>query len=301
MDRLRDKTGIIEHVIRVRDGLTIFAAEYPAAAGHARDSALLPVICLPGLSRNSRDFHGFAKAVSSDPVKPRRIVCIDYRGRGRSAWDPDPSRYQLAVEAGDVLEVCSALDIDAAIFVGTSRGGLILHLLPGMALDLSRANILNDIGPVIEIDGLLAIARYLNAEGRYPSWRAAATALKMLHGPAFPALQPSDWDEMARSLFREADGVIRPDFDPALVAPLLELSAETRLADLWPLFDRLRDRPLMVIRGETSTLLSGETVAAMGRRHPALHALTVAGQGHAPLLHLPDVIGPIKAFLATLD
>ena len=296
-----ERNGIVEHFIRVRDGLTVFAAEYPAVGPQTGGDPLLPVICLPGLSRNSRDFHRFAQAISTDQAKPRRVIAIDYRGRGRSDWDPDPSRYQLSVEAGDVLEICSTLDIDAALFVGTSRGGLILHLLPGMAPDLSRGNILNDIGPVIEIDGLLAIGRYLNNEGRYPSWRAAATALKMLHGPAFPALEAADWDEMALSLYREADGVILPDFDPALVAPLLELSAATPLADLWPLFERLRDRPLMVIRGETSTLLSQETVNAMAGRHPALQSLTVAGQGHAPLLHLPGVIAPIKAFLSTLD
>ncbi|TCQ28856.1 alpha/beta fold hydrolase [Rhizobium sp. PP-CC-3G-465] len=295
-----DRNGIVEHFIRVRDDLTLFAAEYPAAHRAADGDDPLPVVCLPGLSRNSRDFHGFAQALSNDREKPRRVIAVDYRGRGRSDWDPDPSRYQLSVEAGDVLEICGALDIDAAIFVGTSRGGLILHLLPGMAPGLSRANILNDIGPVIEIGGLLAIARYLNDEGRYASWRAAAMALKMLHGPAFPALQASDWDEMAQSLYREADGVIIPDFDPALVAPLLELSAETPLADLWPLFDRLRAQPLMVIRGETSSLLSQKTVLDMARRHPGLHSLTVPGQGHAPLLHLPGVIEPIADFLATL-
>ncbi len=295
-----DENGIVEHFIRVRDGLTLFAAGYPAARPSADGDDSLPVICLPGLSRNSRDFHGFARAVSNDRKRPRRVIAIDYRGRGRSDWDPDPSRYQLAVEAGDVVDICSALGIEAAIFVGTSRGGLILHLLPGMAPGLSRANILNDIGPVIEIGGLLAIARYLNDEGRYTSWRAAAAALKMLHGPAFPALRAADWDEMAQSLYRETDGVILPDFDPALVAPLLELSAETPLADLWPLFDRLREQPLMVIRGETSSLLSQKTVSDMARRHPGLRSLTVPGQGHAPLLHLPGVIAPVADFLATL-
>lgn len=295
-----DRNGIGEHFIRVRDGLTLFAAEYPAIRRRSDGNIPLPVVCLPGLSRNSRDFHGFARTVSSDPEMPRRVIAIDYRGRGRSDWDADPSRYQLSVEAGDVLEICSALDIDAAIFVGTSRGGLILHLLAGMAPGLSQANILNDIGPVIEIAGLLAIARYLNDEGRYTSWRAAAMALKMLHGPAFPALEAADWDDMAESLYRETDGAIVPDFDPALVAPLLELSAETPPADLWPLFDRLREKPLMVIRGETSSLLSQNTVLDMARRHSGMQALTVPGQGHAPLLHLPGVIEPISRFMATV-
>lgn len=295
-----DRTGIVEHFIRVRDGLTLFAAEYSGTPSVADGNTPLPVVCLPGLSRNSRDFHEFAKAVAGNAEKPRRVVAIDYRGRGRSEWDADPSRYQLSVEAHDVVDICNALDIDAAIFVGTSRGGLILHLLPGIAPDLAQANILNDIGPKIEIGGLLAIARYLNDEGRYTSWRAAATALKMLHGPAFPALRASDWDDMAQSLYRESDGNIVPDFDPALVAPLLELTAETALADLWPLFDRLRDRPLMTIRGETSTLLSNATIAEMMRRHPGMRSLTVPGQGHAPLLHTAGVIEPVMDFLATL-
>jgi pimeloyl-ACP methyl ester carboxylesterase len=295
--------AIIEHHIRTRDGLSLFAAEYPAGPrnGAGTKAARLPVVCLPGLSRNSRDFDGLARAVSGRPAGARRVIAIDYRGRGRSDWDPDPSRYQLAVEAGDVVEICAALDIDAAIFVGTSRGGLILHLLPAMTPDLARANILNDIGPVIEIDGLLAIGRYLTTERSFPNWRAASTALKMLHGPAFPALSAEDWPEMATSLYREHDGAIIPDFDPALVAPLAELTAQTPMADLWPLFARFADRPLMTIRGETSTLLSPETLLEMGRRHGDMTALTVKGQGHAPLLHKPDVLAPILTFLAQLD
>lgn len=294
-----------EHRITVRDGLCLFAAEFPVPPALESRKGHLPVVCLPGLSRNSRDFDRFAQHVSTHPHKPRRVVSIDYRGRGLSDWDPDPGRYTVPVETGDVVEICGALGIDAAIFVGTSRGGLILHHLPDLAPGLSRANILNDIGPAIEIGGLLAIARYLNQESRFSAWRAAAMALKMLHGAAFPALAAADWDEMARCLYREQNGVIAPDYDPALVAPLKTLTEDTPLAslfsDLWPRFDRLIGIPLMTIRGETSTLLSEATVIAMSRRHGNMTSLTAPGQGHAPLLHVPGVIAAVQHFLDTLD
>jgi pimeloyl-ACP methyl ester carboxylesterase len=295
----------IEHRITIRDGLSLFAAEFPVPPALESRKGHLPVVCLPGLSRNSRDFDRFAQRVSTHPQKARRVVSIDYRGRGLSDWDPDPRRYTVPVETGDVVEICKALGIDAAIFVGTSRGGLILHHLPGMAPGLSHANILNDIGPTIEIGGLLAIARYLNQESRYATWRSAAIALKMLHGSAFPALAAEDWDEMARCLYRDQDGAIVPDYDPALVAPLKSLTEETPLAsmfsDLWSLFDRLSGQPLMTIRGETSTLLREETVLAMARRHDNMIRLAAPGQGHAPLLHLPGVFEPVQRFLDGLD
>src|SRR5690606_30383098 len=149
---------------------------------HARDyggpaPGRLPLVCLPGLSRNARDFHRFALSLPG-----RRVVALDYRGRGGSAYDPDPANYTVAVECRDVITVCAALGIEHAIFVGTSRGGLILHVLAAIRPDLIAAAVLNDIGPEIESAGLKEIRDYLGRSGTHGSFEDAADTLARIHG-----------------------------------------------------------------------------------------------------------------------
>ncbi len=298
----RDEAGFAEHSIQNADGLSLYVRAY--GAGNPGTGARLPVICLPGLSRNSRDFHPLAVALSS-PKSPadsaRRVFCLDYRGRGLSDWDSDKSRYQLPIEAADVIAVCAALEISSAIFIGTSRGGLILHLLAAMKPDLLAGVILNDIGPVIEMQGLLHIREYLTPAPPPPSWPAAAERLKSMHGAVFPALSEADWLDMAKAIYREKNGQILPDFDPALVEPLQALDENTPIADLWPLFDGFKGMPLMAIRGAHSNILSSNTFAEMGARHPNMQAVTAPGQGHAPLLHLQPTLGAIDNFIAAMS
>lgn len=286
----------MERRIAVDDGLTLSVRDVRPRD----DGGRLPVICLPGLSRNSRDFEPLARLLVADGDAPRRVVSIDSRGRGGSDWDPDPARYTLAVEAGDVVTVLAALGIDRAIVFGTSRGGLLVHLLPALAPGLLAGAILNDIGPVIGLDGLLAIAAVLTRPIRHPTWAEAALALRRTYGAEFPVLEAKDWEEMARCIFTETDDGLVPDFDPAIAAPLASLTHQTELADLWPAFETLADIPLLVLRGETSSLLSPETVAAMQARNRHMLAATIPGQGHVPLPHHPAVLGPLRAFLATL-
>jgi len=276
------------------DGLQLYARDY----GHddPRTQQSLPVVCLPGLSRNSRDFHLLATQLSTHPEKPRRVVALDYRGRGFSAWDPDKSHYQLPVEAQDVLTACAVLDISQAIFIGTSRGGLILHLLAAMRPALLRGVVLNDIGPVIEVAGLLLIRQYLEAQPRLHTWEEAIENLRRVHGASFPALDSSDWKDMAEAIFRLKDEAIGADFDPALIEPLRSVDANTPIADLWPLYEGLKSVPLMTIRGENSTILSPATFAEMAERHPGMKSVTAQGQGHAPLLHRPELLAEIIAF-----
>ena len=287
------ETGFEERFFQADDGLQLYARDY----GGTTLVPSLPIVCLPGLSRNSRDFHQLAIALSTDPSLPRRVITLDYRGRGRSAWDPDKSHYQLPVEANDILTACAAFDIARAIFIGTSRGGLILHLLAAMRPDLLEGIIFNDIGPVIEIEGLLQIRRYLEAQAVLQSWEDAADNLKRVHGAAFPALDRLDWLDMAHAIFRQRDGQIVADFDPALIEPLKSLDRNTPLADLWPLFDGMKAIPLMTIRGENSTILSAATVRDMAARHPQMKSVTAEGQGHAPVLHRPELLSEIRAFI----
>lgn len=284
-----------EHHLPASDGLMLYARDYrphdPAAVRRT------PVICLAGLSRNCRDFHPFASMIVAGEESCRRVIALDYRGRGRSAWDEDKSNYNLIVECNDVLAVMTALGIDRAAFIGTSRGGLILHLLATTRPEAIAAVILNDIGPVIEADGLREIASYLGGDERPRSWDEAAAILRRTHGAAFPALTDADWQEMARAIYVEQHGRLVADFDPAIAAQLQMLDLSRPLPDLWPQFDAFWAMPLMAIRGEHSRLLSAEAFAAMATRHPHLRACTAAGQGHAPLLHKPDVFTTLMDFL----
>lgn len=282
--------------IRTPDDLSLHVAifgRWPDPAPDARP----PILCLPGLTRNGRDFYPFAQAMAGDAACPRSVITIDARGRGGSDRDPDESRYTVPVEAGDVLAVMDALGIEKADFVGTSRGGLILHILAAQALPRLGRLVLNDIGPVIETEGLRQIQAYLDPSAPPLSRADVVSALKRVHGPSFPALDEADWVDMADALYRQEGERLVADYDPAIARQTRALDLSQPLPDLWALYDLMGPLPLAVIRGEHSALLSVDTVEAMRRHHPGLTVIEAAGQGHAPLLHRADVIGPLRAFL----
>ncbi|MGC4025225.1 MAG: alpha/beta hydrolase [Mesorhizobium sp.] len=275
------QAGFSDFFYKVADGLTLHARIY----GTDNDG-FLPVVCLPGLTRNARDFHQLACFLANDSQPKRKIVCFDYRGRGLSDYDPDWKKYDVGVEAGDILAGLAALNISSAIFIGTSRGGLILHVLAAIRPDILSAIVLNDIGPVLEPAGLALIRSYLNAPSLVPTtFEAAASVQKAIHGAAFPSLGDSDWIGMAHAIYRKIDGKLRLDFDPALLNGLAAVDLSKPLPTLWPQFEAMAEIPVMVIRGANSLLLSAQTVEEMQRRHKNLQAVTVEGQGHAPFLH----------------
>ena len=280
------------------DGLTLHLRDYDPGADASADR--LPVICLPGLTRNARDFHAIALILSRDPVAPRRVIALDYRGRGLSDWDENKANYNLAVEARDVVEACAFLNIERAAFIGTSRGGLILHLLAGMKPNLLAAAVLNDIGPVIEAEGLMKIRDDLNAARLPRDIKEAAALLKLRHGADFRALSDEDWAEMATAIYRDIDGQLAPDVDPAIARQLLSVDFTKPVPDLWALYERFEKLPLLVIRGENSALLSENTLTAMADRHVDLTIVRVPGQGHPPLLHLDPALETIRTFLAAM-
>jgi len=278
------------------DGLRLYARDY--RPDEAATAGRLPVICLPGLTRNTRDFHPLALLLSRDTAMPRRVIALDSRGRGNSTRDENKANYNLAIEAGDVITACTALGIERAIFIGTSRGGLILHLIATTRPDLLEAVILNDIGPVIEAEGLVRIRDYLNSSRKPADWNEAVDILKETHGASFTALGEHDWREMALALYHDVGERPVADFDPAIAEQLKSVDFSQPLPDLWSQFESLSPLPLMVIRGENSTLLSEETVREMAHRHSGLTSVIAEGQGHAPLLHLASIPTAIQAFLA---
>lgn len=280
--------GFRDFFYAAADGLRLHARLYGEDA-----SAGLPVICLPGLTRNARDFHELALYLSAGTPKPRRVVAFDYRGRGGSDWDPDAGNYNVGVETNDILAGLDALGIGEAAFIGTSRGGLIIHVLGALRPQLLKAVVLNDIGPEIEAEGLAHIRTYLQRSRLPNSLGEAAEAQRAVHGEDFQALGPADWLRMAHAIYRERDGAWAPDFDPKLAASFDGLDLSKPLPALWPQFDALAAVPMLAIRGANSRLLSAETLEEMRRRHPGLETITVAGQGHAPFLEtgaLPRVI-----------
>jgi pimeloyl-ACP methyl ester carboxylesterase len=263
-----------------------------------RIAAALPVVCLPGLARTVADFEVLAAALASDPNAPRRVIALDSRGRGRSDYDPDPANYSLPVELADVLAVLTALDIGEAVFIGTSRGGILTMLLAVARPTAIAGCVLNDIGPVIEPNGVVRIKSYVGKLPQPASFEDAGDILRGLFASQFPKLTRDDWIAFARRTFKSAGGRIVPDYDVKLMETLADTDLERPLPDLWKQFDALARVPVMVIRGGNSDILSAATVEAMRARRSRLDMLEVPDQGHAPLLEGPELIARIAAFVA---
>ncbi len=279
------------------DGLKLHVREY----GSALDPGV-PVICLGGLTRNSADFARLASALAAGlKGAKRRVLALDYRGRGLSDYDRNWKNYSLEIENADVLSVLAATEINAAIFIGTSRGGLHTMLLSATRPAVIRGAVLNDIGPVLEPRGM---ARIRGCVGMLPQPRSLQDAVGLLKetmSERFDGLSEADWEAYARITFTDAVGRFCQRYDRNLMKPLESLDLEQPLPTLWPLFDGLRDVPLLIIRGANSDLLSAETLREMASRHPGAEILIAKGQGHAPLLLDEETITRICAFVAAAD
>lgn len=288
--------GFSDFFYTAQDGLRLHARVY----GEPRDGRLTAV-CLPGLTRNARDFHELALSLSGDGNVPRRVVAFDYRGRGLSAHDADWKKYDARIEAQDVIDGLAALGIGNAAFIGTSRGGVLIHLLAAIRPDLVKAAVLNDVGPAIEVGGLVQIRSYLADAPKPKTFAEAVEVARAVQGEAFSALADADWERLVRATHRDEGGVPVPDYDPALLNTLAGLDPEKPLPALWTLFAALAKVPVLTIRGANSTLFSAATLAEMAARHPDFKAVTVDGQGHAPLLETGELPSVIAAFLAEAD
>lgn len=261
----------------------------------------LPIICLPGLSRNARDFDRLAQFLATREMGARRVVAFDYRGRGLSANDPNWENYNIVKEAQDVVAGLSVLGIEHGIFIGTSRGGLITMVLAATRPTAIKGVILNDIGPVIDGSGLMQIRAYLTHPPKPKNWAEAIDAQKALMDKSFPAFTEDDWAHEAECRYQSVEGVIKADYDPKLANTMKALDAGSRLPTAWPQFGGLGKVPMLVIRGENSNILSQKTLQQMAEVHEGLEILLIEGQGHAPALHTGLIPDKIARFASKID
>ena len=278
-------TGYRDHWYATRDGLRLYARDY------AHPSPRATVLCMHGLSRNSADFEDLCPVLARDC----RVIAVDQRGRGRSQYDPHPANYQPGTYVQDMFELLSGLGIGEVIAVGTSMGGLMTMIMAALRPGLLRGAVLNDIGPVIEREGLERIKSYVGKVAPPTDWQDAVAIQRRINGAAFPDFADADWQRFVRRTFREGPaGLPVPAYDPA-IAQAMDSAAPP---DLWPAFEALGGVPTLVIRGELSDILSAACVAAMRERKPDLVSAEIPRRGHAPMLDEPESLTAIRGFFA---
>jgi pimeloyl-ACP methyl ester carboxylesterase len=287
--RLSSTLPPISRFVAASDGLRLFYFDYPCP-----EASRLPLVCLPGLARTADDFSLIAQAAQRSG---RRVLAVDYRGRGRSQWDKDWRRYDPDVEEDDIFTVLGDAGVSEAVFFGTSRGGLHTMRIAKARPGVIRAAVLNDIGPVIEKSGLLRIKTYVGKMPPLQKMSDAAALMRFAMSANFPAVTPEQFEIFARQTFEEKDGKVQLRYDPELNHTLDDITPEAAVADFWEPFAALSAVPILALRGETSDILSVEVFNEMAQRAPRLEQYTVPGQGHAPLLLDQQTIDRAMVFL----
>lgn len=271
------------------DGLKLHYRDYPGPP-----EAPFTVLCIPGLTRNARDFEDLAPHLA----RTYRVICAELRGRGLSEYAKDPATYVPPVYVRDMRALLDSAGLAQVALIGTSLGGIVSMIMAAAMPQRVLGVVLNDIGPEIDPAGLARIASYVGKSRPISTWEEAAAAVEMLDGTIFPGYSKTDWQRMARRRFVEdATGALRPDYDLNISKPFSGNAAEV---NLWPFFGRLKKMPALAIRGGTSDLLSPQVFARMKREVPHLQQATVPPHGHAPHLDEPEALHAIDGFLASL-
>jgi pimeloyl-ACP methyl ester carboxylesterase len=274
-----------------KDGLRLHYRDYPGPADKP------PILCLPGLTRNARDFAPLAERLSGD----WRVICLDLRGRGESAYAKDPMTYAPLTYLQDIEALIGALELERFVVFGTSLGGLLAMLLAGTGPDRLAGVLMNDVGPVLGAAGLARIRTYVGRGGSWPTWLHAARSVAEVHGAAFPRYELEDWLAMAKQLCRLTPaGRIVMDYDMKIAEPFKLPGGEAGV-DLWPALEGLKKVPVLLVRGALSDLLSDETAAEMARRLPLLECVTLPDIGHAPTLFEPECVAAIDRLLGRVE
>jgi pimeloyl-ACP methyl ester carboxylesterase len=271
-----------------RDGLKLHYRDY------AGPTERPPVLCLHGLTRNSRDFENLAERLAGD----WRVIAPDFRGRALSEYDPEPKRYVPPTYAADILQLLDELAIEEAIFVGTSLGGIVAMIIAGFAQQRVAGVLLNDVGPELDTAGLERIRGYVGHVLLFDNWDEAADRFAAKYGDVHPAYGREDWLAYAKRVARETERGIELDYDMAIAQPFNEMDDKTASAmDAWPLYRGLEGKPVMILRGELSDLLSGGTAKRMGEAISGAEVVTVSNVGHPPDFREPESVEAVDRLL----
>ena len=273
------------------DGLKLHFRDYAGGEGKP------PLLCMHGLTRNSRDFADLATRLSPD----WRVIVPEMRGRGDSEYATDSGTYTPATYVQDILALLEQEGIDRFVAFGTSLGGLMTMMLAAIAPERIVAAVLNDIGPEIEAGGIERIREYVGQGRSYSTWMHAARALQEVHGEAHPKFELEDWLEMAkRGMVVQQNGRIGFDYDMKIAEPFADNDGAAP-PDLWPAYEALKGRPVLLVRGAESDLLSEKVLSSMLAKLPDASAVTVPDTGHAPLLTEPEAAAAIDNLLAKIS
>jgi pimeloyl-ACP methyl ester carboxylesterase len=268
------------------DGLRLHYRDYDGP----RDRP--PILCIPGLTRNARDFAPVADHFAGE----WRVLVVDLRGRGLSEHDPKPANYVPQTYAGDLLKLLDQLGIADAVFVGTSLGGIVTMVMAMRDAERIAGALLNDVGPEIDPRGLDRIGSYVGKASTYTSFDQLARDVAARNADTFPDYTPDQWDAFVRCVASERGGKVEFDYDLA-IANNFEASRGAPAADIWPYYRALAGRPVTLIRGELTDLLEAEVAERMAREIPDVELVTVPRVGHAPALDEPESLAAIERLL----
>ena len=271
-----------------RDGLKLHYRDYPGRADRP------PLVCMPGLTRNARDFENLARRLAGE----WRVICVEMRGRGESGYAKDSATYNPLQYVEDMAELFAQAGIERFVAFGTSLGGLMTMVMALTMGDRIAGALLNDVGPELDPEGLARIGTYVGQGRTFPTWMHAARAVEETQAPAYPDYDITDWLAMAKRLMTvSGNGRIVFDYDMKIAEPFAQPGGAAP-PDLWPCVDALKGRPVLLLRGELSDLLAPATLNAMLARLPDAEAVTVPRVGHAPTLDEPIVAEAIDRLLA---
>jgi len=284
-------TDYSENTFTNPDGLKQYYRDYNMAG----DSAPA-VLCMPGLTRNSKDFDG----VAAHMAKTCRVICVEQRGRGNSEWDPEPTRYRPDVYVADMMALLEHLGLKKIIAFGVSLGGLMTMMMAAMHPGTLQAAIINDIGPEVDPKGIARIKSYVGKGIPPQTWDEAVAAVKGSNTGVYPKFTDADWLWFTKKLYKDVAGKPVLQYDPALSQNFNEDDSQAA-PDLWPVFGMMKDIPVVALRGALSDILSAETLARMAKEHPDLDPVTVPDKGHVPLMTEPECLSAIDTLLKKIS
>lgn len=279
------------------DKLKLYARDYGSLQEGNHDIATTTVLCMHGLTRNSADFDPLCQALKRKLPAGFRLIAVDQRGRGKSDYDSKPENYTPAVYLHDMFALLEHLGTESVIAIGTSMGGIIATLMAAFRPETIKALVINDIGPEIPLDAIQRLQRYVGQLDPVTNWEQAVEQTKLTNEVAFPSATEADWQAFSRRVFVENDqGIPVLAYDPN-IKQAFNTDYDHEPQDLWEFFDQIADKPMLLIRGELSDLLTSDIAQKMHAKKADLITVTVPGVGHAPILNEPQAFDAIVKFL----